>query len=102
MTMVNTLLYYLSGLWDDVDGFYYDQVRKDQESQPLKIKSMVGLVPLFCTLVLKKTDLKHHPGFAQSTKWFRDHRKDLAKSVRNISVDERLRTSQSFEQCNHF
>ena len=70
-----------SGLWDEKDGFYYDHVRNNQNSWPLKIKSVVGLVPLFCTLVLKDSDLKHHPGFHKRTRWFIENRKDLAKSV---------------------
>lgn len=42
---------------------------------------MVGLVPLFCTLVLKDSDFVRHPGFAKRTKWFLDNRKDLKKQV---------------------
>ena len=70
-----------SGLWDEEDGFYYDHVRNNHCSQPVKIKSMVGLVPLFCTLVLKDSDFKHHPGFAKRTRWFIENRKDLATGV---------------------
>ncbi|XP_052799816.1 uncharacterized protein LOC128231263 isoform X2 [Mya arenaria] len=69
------------GLWDETDGFYYDHVRNNQCSQPVKIKSMVGLVPLFCSLVLKDRDFKHHPGFAKRTKWFIENRKDLSKGI---------------------
>ncbi|WAR03596.1 YM54-like protein [Mya arenaria] len=68
-------------LWDETDGFYYDHVRNNQCSQPVKIKSMVGLVPLFCSLVLKDRDFKHHPGFAKRTKWFIENRKDLSKGI---------------------
>lgn len=73
------------GLWDSADGFFYDHVRNNQCSQPVKIKSMVGLVPLFCTLVLKDSDFKRHPGFAKRTKWFIDNRKDLAKRISFMS-----------------
>jgi len=75
-----------AGLWDEEDGFYYDHVRNNHCSQPVKIKSMVGLVPLFCTLVLKDRDFKHHPGFAKRTRWFLDNRKDLAKGVRSRAI----------------
>ena len=71
----------VTGLWDKDDGFYYDHVRNNCHSQPLKIKSMVGLVPLFCTLVLKDSDFKQHPGFHKRTKWFMENRRDLAKRV---------------------
>ncbi|HTU03770.1 MAG TPA: hypothetical protein VMG58_18190, partial [Candidatus Sulfotelmatobacter sp.] len=35
-----------SGLWDEADGFYYDQIRFDGKSVPLKLRSLVGLLPL--------------------------------------------------------
>ncbi|XP_060574853.1 uncharacterized protein LOC132732452 [Ruditapes philippinarum] len=73
------------GLWDKEDGFYYDHVRNNHCSQPVKIKSMVGMVPLFCTLVLKDSDFVRHPGFAKRTKWFLDNRKDLKKSISLMS-----------------
>ncbi|KAL4223305.1 hypothetical protein ACF0H5_016776 [Mactra antiquata] len=69
------------GLWDAEEGFYYDHVRNNYCSQPVKVKSVVGLVPLFCTLVLKDSDFKHHPGFAKRTKWFIENRKDLSKGI---------------------
>ncbi|KAL3857125.1 hypothetical protein ACJMK2_011820 [Sinanodonta woodiana] len=69
------------GLYNEEDEFYYDHVRNNHQSQPLKIKSMVGLVPLFCTLVLRESDMKHHPGFYKRTKWFLENRKDLVKSI---------------------
>ncbi|KAK7087534.1 uncharacterized protein [Littorina saxatilis] len=69
------------GLWNDVDGFYYDHVRDNNGSLPLKIRSMVGMVPLFSTLVLHDSEMKRHPGFYKRTKWFLEHRKDLASKV---------------------
>ena len=77
----DSYLHTQTGLWDEQDGFYYDQVRSSAGSQPLKIKSMVGLVPMFCTLVLKKQDLKHHPGFHKTIRWIIENRDDLAKNV---------------------
>ncbi|KAL5017271.1 hypothetical protein ScPMuIL_006860 [Solemya velum] len=69
------------GLWNEKDGFYYDHVRNNSQSQPLKILSMVGLVPLFSCLVLKESEMKRHPGFNKRTKWFLEHRKDLASRI---------------------
>ncbi|KAJ8312220.1 hypothetical protein KUTeg_009593 [Tegillarca granosa] len=76
------------GLWDDEEGFYYDHVRNNQQTYPLKILSMVGLVPLFSSLVLKEYDLKKYPDFYKRTKWFLEHRKDLAKSISFMSQGE--------------
>src|SRR5204863_6698874 len=36
-----------SGLWDEVDGFYYDQLLMNGQTIPLRVRSMVGIVPLF-------------------------------------------------------
>ncbi|KAK3084087.1 hypothetical protein FSP39_007907 [Pinctada imbricata] len=72
---------YGMGLWNEEDGFYYDQIRTDQEACPMKILSMVGLVPLFSCLVLKESDMRKHPGFYRRTKWFLDHRKDLSDQI---------------------
>lgn len=36
-----------NGLWDDVDGFYYDQLRLNGGFIPLKVRSLVGVIPLF-------------------------------------------------------
>ncbi|KAH3884844.1 uncharacterized protein LOC127838481 [Dreissena polymorpha] len=69
------------GLWDEADGFFYDHVRNNHLSQPVKIKSMVGLIPLCCALVLEDKDFRHHPGFAKRTKWFIENRKDLSKGI---------------------
>ena len=74
------------GLWNDEDGFYYDHIKGDNETYPMKILSMVGVVPLFSCLVLKESDLKKHPDFHKRTKWFLQHRKDLAKSVSVIRI----------------
>ncbi|KAH3884847.1 hypothetical protein DPMN_008832, partial [Dreissena polymorpha] len=69
------------GLWDETDGFFYDHVRNNHLSQPVKIKSMVGLIPLCCALVLEDKDFRKHPGFAKRTKWFIENCKDLSKGI---------------------
>lgn len=69
------------GLWNDVDGFYYDHIYGNNHSLPLKIRSMVGMVPLFSSMVLHDQEMKRHPGFYKRTKWFLEHKKDLAQRV---------------------
>ena len=70
------------GLWDENDGFYYDHLMTGEgESIPLKIRSMVGLVPLFSCLVLEPSVYKKLSGFDKRTKWFMSNRKDLASRV---------------------
>ncbi|XP_060066429.1 uncharacterized protein LOC132546729 [Ylistrum balloti] len=69
------------GLWNEEDGFYYDHVKHNKTTYPLKIMSVVGVVPLFSTLVLKFSDIKMHTHFYKRTKWFLKHRKDLTKRI---------------------
>jgi hypothetical protein len=40
------------GLWDEEDGFYYDQLKLDGKSVPLKLRGMMGLVPLLAIHIL--------------------------------------------------
>ncbi len=70
------------GLWDEQDGFYYDHLRHGDRSVPMKIRSLVGLVPLFSVLVLDEDTMNKLPAFAKRTKWFLQHRKDLIERVR--------------------
>lgn len=74
------------GLWHEEDGFYYDAMRVGPDTQPLKVRSMVGLTPLFAVLVIRPETLHQIPGFAKRMAWFLDNRKDLADQV--ISRDE--------------
>ena len=74
-------------LWDDVDGFYYDVVRRPNgDSLPLKIRSMVGLIPLFAVQVLEPGTLAKLPGFAHRMQWFIEHRPDLTKNVASMQT----------------
>jgi hypothetical protein len=70
------------GLWDDEDGFFYDQLRSpDNSVQKMKIRSIVGLIPLFATEVLDDSDITDSPIFKTRMKWFADNRPDLASLV---------------------
>jgi hypothetical protein len=71
-----------TGLWDETDGFYYDQIRlDDQPPVPLKVRSLVGLIPLFAVEVLSNDVLDAHPGFAKRVRWLLENRQDLAHYV---------------------
>jgi mannosylglycerate hydrolase MGH1-like protein len=70
------------GLWDEQDEFYYDHLcLPDGESVPLKVRSLVGLIPLFAVEVLEPTLFKELPGFAGRMDWFLNYRPDLANLV---------------------
>jgi len=70
------------GLWCDKDEFYYDALNlPDGHSVPLKVRSMVGLIPLFAVETLEADLLEQLPGFAGRLEWFFNYRPDLAKLV---------------------
>jgi hypothetical protein len=70
------------GLWDEADEFYYDELRlPDGREVPLKVRSMVGLIPLFAVEVLDCDILKEAPEFAERLEWFLNYRPDLARLV---------------------
>jgi len=70
------------GLWDDADGFYYDQIRMpDNSTQKMRVRSLVGLIPLFAAEVLDEEDITNNPIFANRMKWFSENRPDLAGLV---------------------
>lgn len=70
-----------SGLWDEEDGFYYDQIHVEGRVIPLKIRSMVGLIPLFACEILDESVLARLPGFSKRMKWFLDHERKLARHI---------------------
>jgi hypothetical protein len=70
-----------TGLWDEGDGFYYDQIHAHGRSERLRIRSIVGLIPLFAVEVLEERVLQRLRGFTRRMHWFLDNRKGLARHV---------------------
>jgi len=70
------------GLWNEEDQFYYDVLSTpDQRLTPLKVRSMVGLIPLFAVETIDQSLLEELPEFAGRLRWFLDSRPDLANLV---------------------
>ena len=70
------------GLWDEEDGFYYDELSLPNGKEiPLKVRSLVGLIPLFAVEVLEPELLAQVPEFASRLRWVLDNRPDLASLV---------------------
>jgi hypothetical protein len=67
-----------SGLWDEETGFYYDQIRQDHSSVRLKVRSLVGLLPLITVEVYEDEQLESLPGFYKRLVWFQKYREDLS------------------------
>jgi hypothetical protein len=68
-----------TGLWDDADGFYYDQLHVNGDHLPLRVRSMVGLIPLFACEVVEQDVIAKLPGFAKRMRWFLENRPELAR-----------------------
>ncbi|GAB2539649.1 MGH1-like glycoside hydrolase domain-containing protein [Spirosoma aerophilum] len=81
------------GLWDEEDAFFYDQLRLDDGTvQRLKVRTLVGLIPMFAVEVLDDELLRANPAFVERMEWFRGHRPDLYNQVSRyseIGVDEK-------------
>jgi hypothetical protein len=70
------------GLWDDEDQFFYDVLcLPNNQRVRLRIRSMVGLIPLFAVETLEPDALRRLPGFRRRLEWFLMHRPDLAELV---------------------
>ncbi|WP_428331269.1 MGH1-like glycoside hydrolase domain-containing protein [Mucilaginibacter sp.] len=70
------------GLWDETDGFFYDQLRlPDNSTQKMRVRSIVGLIPLVAAEVLDDNDILNNPIFSNRLKWFAENRPDLASLV---------------------
>ncbi len=70
------------GLWDEEDQFFYDVLQHPSGAKcRLKVRSMVGLIPLFAVEVLDHNLLEKNPEFAQRLRWFLEYRPDLASLV---------------------
>jgi hypothetical protein len=69
------------GLWDDTDGFYYDELLVDGQEIPLRVRSAVGWIPLFAVTVLEQEIIDKLPGFRKRMDWFLANRKDLFHSI---------------------
>jgi len=69
------------GLWDDQDGFYYDQLYLNRLSIPLRARSMVGTIPLFAVEILDSDVIDSLPGFKKRMDWFLNNRRDLARHI---------------------
>ena len=68
-------------LWDEGDGFYYDVLHADGAASPLKVRSMVGLIPLFAVETLEPEVVDKLPGFKRRMQWFIDNHPEFRDHV---------------------
>jgi hypothetical protein len=69
-------------LWNEQDGFFYDVLHlPDGCTVPLRVRSMVGLIPLYAVQIMEPELLDSMPGFKTRLEWFIENRKDLTDSI---------------------
>ncbi|HXA01490.1 MAG TPA: hypothetical protein VNW99_05840 [Cytophagaceae bacterium] len=69
-------------LWDEEDGFFYDVLHAPSgEYIPLKVRSMVGLIPLFAIETLEPALMERFPHFKRRLEWFLSYRPELAALI---------------------
>jgi hypothetical protein len=83
-----------TGMWDPEDGFYYDVLHMPNGRHvPMKVRSIVGLIPLFAVETLEPRVCNRLPGFTRRMDWFIENRPDLTGNVACMDqpgVGERL------------
>jgi hypothetical protein len=78
------------GLWDEDDEFYYDVLSlPDGRRVPMRLRSLVGLIPMCAVEVLEPELLAKVPGFAERLEWVLVHRPELARLVSRWEVPGR-------------
>ena len=76
-------------LWDEQDGFFYDVLHlPGGASVPMKVRSMVGLIPLFAVETFEPWIVERFPAFTKRVRWFIQNRPELTERV--VPIDQRL------------
>ena len=79
-------------LWDRTDGFYYDVLRSpDRRSFPMRVRSMVGLIPLFAVETLESELIDALPGFKRRMQWFIDNLPEFSDSIETQTTASNIR-----------
>ena len=73
-------------LWDEEDGFFYDVLRRpDGSHEPIRIRTLVGLIPLSAVVTGELSLLDRFPGFKRRMHWFTENRPDLIESCSSMT-----------------
>ncbi|XP_002735842.1 uncharacterized protein LOC100374233 [Saccoglossus kowalevskii] len=79
---INGLNEEVQGLWHESDGLYYDNLYQDDGGiTPLRLHSLVGIIPFFACCVLDADIINSVPGFQDKLKWYQTKRKDICSRV---------------------
>jgi hypothetical protein len=78
-----------TGLWDEEDGFYYDQIHVGSRSEPLRLRSIAGFIPLIAVEVIDAGTIDRLPGFAARMQWFLANRRDAIRGMECLEANGR-------------
>jgi hypothetical protein len=84
-----------TGLWDQLDGFYYDQLELENATIPLRARSLVGVIPMLVVEILEDHKIRKLPGFKKRFDWFIANNPTLAKQ---LEAAHRAQSTQSSPQ----
>lgn len=70
-----------TGLWDEEDGFYYDQLHCNERTVKLRVRSIAGMIPLLAVEVLEEDTLKRLKSFSKRMQWFLENRPELSSTI---------------------
>jgi hypothetical protein len=70
-----------ASLWNEEDGFYYDVLHLPERQMELKVRSLVGLIPLFAVETIEPEIFQQLPTFNKRTAWFIENRPDLTQNI---------------------
>ena len=76
-------------LWDEEDGFFYDVLHlPDMTRFPIKIRSLVGLMPLYAVTTLEPELMDRLPGFKERLEWFEANRPVLSRNMTTVDFED--------------
>ena len=70
-----------TGLWEKEDGFYYDHLYRDGTSTAMRVRSLVGLIPLCSNVIMYDKNLNRLPSFRRRMNWFLKNRPQMANHM---------------------
>lgn len=70
-----------TGLWENEDGFYYDHLDRDGRSTAMRVRSLVGLIPLCTNVIMYEQKLSRLPSFQRRMHWFLKNRPQMAQHM---------------------
>ncbi|HVW83215.1 MAG TPA: hypothetical protein VHB50_00975 [Bryobacteraceae bacterium] len=79
-------------LWDRTDGFYYDVLRApDGKCSPMRVRSLVGLIPLLAVDTLESELIDTLPGFKRRMQYFIDNLPEFSEHIETVTTATNVR-----------